>query len=155
MLVGVGVQRTQMYSGGNAEVIFQRIMLVRPGKPAVTVFEAPYSSEISIRACFDEKDAKQRLDACSDEYTLQSDLKVEPGEQSGLPNLSLSVLSNRFPRGVSRNADSLAMPALTQDDLIDETDAACTYRRTLAFDAAAGAYKPSAPLPACSEYTVP
>ncbi len=155
LLVGVGVQRTQMYSGGNAEVVFQRIMLIRAGSKPVAVLEAPYSSDIATRACFSEKDTRQRLGACTDEYSLISDLKIAPGAQGGLPNLSLDVSTTRFPRGVSRQADSLAMPPLRQADLIEQVDPACTYRRIYTFDPVAGAYRPDAALPPCEDFTVP
>jgi hypothetical protein len=163
VLVGVGVQRSKMYSGGNAEVIFQRLMLVRlgqkQGSEPVAVMEAPYSSDISIRACFDEKDMKQRLDACADQYTLTSTLASAPsthgGTQSGMPDLILVVKATNFPRGVSRQADSLEMPALTQTDLVEETDKICTYSRRYTFNAAAHAYRPNVPLPPCEDFTVP
>lgn len=155
LLVAIGVRRSQMYSGGDAEVVFQRLMLVRSGKPAVEVLEAPYSSDISIRACFSEKDMKQRLDACADQYTLKGDITVQTGQYDGLPNLVLDVKATRFPRGVSRDADSLALPPLRRSDLVEETDPACTYRRTFVFDTRAEAYTPDSPLPACEDFTVP
>ncbi|MEE4451556.1 hypothetical protein [Novosphingobium resinovorum] len=163
VLIGVGVRRSQMYSGGNAEVILQRLMLVRWGqnqeREPVTVMEAPYSSDISIRACFDEKDRKQRRDACADQYALTSTLKPAPDTHAkthgGMPDLMLVVKATNFPRGVSRNADSLAMPALTSADLVEETDTACTYSRRYTFDAVARTYRPDAPLPPCEDFTVP
>jgi len=155
VLVGVGVRRTQMYSGGNAEVIFQRLMLVRWGQEPSTVMEAPYSSDISIRACFSEKDMKHRLDACADQYALTSTLKPAAGTHGGMPDLTLAVKATNYPRGVSRNSDSLAMPALTKADLVEETDTACTYSRRYAFDTATRTYRPDAPLPACEDFTVP
>jgi hypothetical protein len=155
ILVGIGVRRSQMYSGGNAEVIFQRLMLVRWGKEPALVMETPYSSDISIRACFNEKDMKQRLDACADQYTLTSTLKAVPNTHGNMPDLMLAMKATNFPRGVSRQADSLEMPALTQADLVEETDKTCTYNRRYTFDAAARAYRPDAPLPPCEDFTVP
>lgn len=155
LLVNVGVRRTQMYSGGSAEVIFQRLVLVRAGRQPLNVLEVPYSSDISIRACFGEKDAKQRLDACSDQYTLDGTLKTVAGGRGALPNLSLDVRSTSFPRGVSRDADSLALPPLRKADLAEQVNTACTYRRSYVFDPATNAYKADAPLPACKDFTVP
>lgn len=155
MLVAVGEERNQMYSGGSAAVTFQHLMLVRPGKPPVEVLEAPYDSDISIRACFSEKDMKQRLDACADQYTLKSSLTVAPGDGSALPRLIFDVKATNYPRGVRRDADSLEMAPLKKADLVEETDARCTYRRAYTFDAAAGTYRPDAALPECEAYTVP
>jgi hypothetical protein len=72
-----------------------------------------------------------------------------------MPDLILAVKATNFPRGVSRQADSLEMPALTQTDLVEETDKTCTYSRRYTFDAAARAYRPDAPLPPCEDFTVP
>ncbi|MBT0669299.1 hypothetical protein HT136_13085 [Novosphingobium profundi] len=155
LLVEVGLRRTRMYSGGNAEVVSRRLMLIRPGQKPVAVLEAPYSSDIAIRACFDDKDAQRRRGACHDEYSLESDLKVGAGTSGGLPDLQLAVLATSFPRGVSRSSDSLAMAPLGEDDLIEVTDPTCSYVRNYRFDAAAGRYVPDAPLPACTDFTAP
>ncbi|WP_157098587.1 hypothetical protein [Novosphingobium rosa] len=159
VLIGIGAAQHQMYSGGNADVEAQRLMLLRPGSAPRAVLEAPYRSDISIRACFSEKDMKRRAGACHDDYALTGDLSVAPdaGDLPDLllPDLLLNVRATTFPRGVSRDADSLALPALTRRDLVTSEDKACTYRRAFHFDAAAGAYRPDAPLPACGQYTTP
>ncbi|WP_206239280.1 hypothetical protein [Novosphingobium terrae] len=154
LLVSIGVQQHQMYSGGNADVEAQRLMLLRPGADPRAVLEVPYRSDISIRACFSEKDMKQRAGACHDDYALTGDLSVGP-RAGDLPDLLLNVRSTSFPRGVSRDADSLALPPLTKRDLVTSEDKACTYRRAFHFDAAAGEYRPDAPLPDCGQYTTP
>jgi hypothetical protein len=154
LLVSIGAAQHQMYSGGNADVEAQRLMLLRPGATPRAVLEVPYRSDISIRACFSEKDMKRRAGACHDDYALSGDLAVA-STATDLPDLLLSVKATTFPRGVSRDTDSLALPPLTRRDLVTVEDKACTYRRAFHFDAAAGEYRPDAPLPACGQYTVP
>ncbi len=154
LLVGIGAAQHQMYSGGNADVEAQRLMLLRPGATPRAVLEVPYRSAISIRACFSERDMKHRAGACHDDYALSGDLTVAPNA-ADLPDLLLSVKATTFPRGVSRDSDSLALPPLTRRDLVTVEDKACTYRRAFHFDAAAGEYRPDAPLPECGQYTVP
>jgi hypothetical protein len=155
LLVIVGVVRDRMYSGGTASVTMQRIMLVRPGQAPTVVLEAPFASLISLRACFSDKDARQRLDACFDEYSLETFLKAGPATSATPPNLLLSVMASSFPRGVSRDADSLAAAPLTKSDLIEVDDKTCSYIRRFHFYATAGVYQPDAPMPACEQYTVP
>ncbi len=68
-----------------------------------------------------------------------------------MPDVHLEVESTHYPRGVSRDRDSLAMPPLKKRDQVWETDKACTYKRDFHFDAGQNRYVTDKPLPdACS-----
>ncbi|MNW17228.1 hypothetical protein D3C71_2163380 [compost metagenome] len=60
-----------------------------------------------------------------------------------------------FPGRVSRSRDSLAARPLRQRDLVTVTDPQCSYQRLYRFTPQAGTYVPDAPVPDCSNYTVP
>jgi hypothetical protein len=152
-LLGVAARESVMFSGGGGEIVEQRVLWVQPDKEVREVLSIPLHTDLMIRACFSEKDAAKRARACHDEYALHGKLGVTGETADGLPMLSYAVEASSYPRGVSRNGDSLAGPSLRKADLVWKVDAGCTYRRTFRFDAASGGYKPDLPLPDCSQYT--
>lgn len=153
VLVGVLGEWNTMYSGGGASasrLSLSRIYHQEDGIQIDRVLELPADGNAMIRACFSEKDMQQRAGACHDEYSFSADLGLDPGGV-GMPVLRYTTHATRYPAGVSRQRDSLAMGRLTRKDLRTETDPACSYRRTLSFSGQG--YQPDAPLPQCSEYT--
>ncbi len=142
-----------MYSGGGGRVGEQHVVLMRPGEAggADDVLTVPGNSGMMIRACFSERDMKQRACACHDEYSLSATLSFVPVEGE-MPLVRLETEASSFPRGVSRDRDSLAGPPLKERDLVQEVDRACTYTRTFRFDPVRKRYLPDAPLPDCSQY---
>lgn len=155
LLVGALGTRQTSYSGGGGSATELVLALVEPGKAVKPVLSVPDSGNLMIRACFDEKDFKHRAGACHDEYRFDGALAVAASAADGPPALNFSMAASHYPRGVSREGDSLALPPLRKADLIWQDDPRCTYRRLFRFDAASDRYVPDAALPDCSDYTVP
>ena len=152
-IVAVQVREPISYSGGGGEIATLRLLHIRRDGAPRTVLTVPWNTDLMIRACFSEKDAKARAGACHDQYQFDGQLAVVKPAKSGPPTLTYTASAQYFPRGISRNADSLTLPPLKKSDLIWVNDRACSYRRTLSFDPASGVYKPDTPLPDCDQYT--
>lgn len=152
-MVGVIETTSQMYSGGGGSAQHVTLFQVSDGRGAKVV-TLPVSGNIDIRACFDEDDTRQRADACSDQYSFVSRVRLDESVTSGEPRIVLETAAGTFPGRVSRNADSLARPPLTQADLVWATDDVCSFRRTFS-RSSAGPYVPDAELPACTDYLEP
>lgn len=155
LLAGVLVQERSMYSGGGASATTLHLIAFVPGQPPVQVLSVPHSGHASIRACFSERDMKQRADACHDEYTFDATLALAGTTAAGMPVLRYRSKATSFPGRVSRSKDSLAARPLRQRDLVTVTDPQCSYQRLYRFSPQAGTYVPDAPVPDCSNYTVP
>lgn len=152
-IVGVIETETQMYSGGGGSA--SHLTLYRLSAGGVTeVARLPYAASRDIRACFDQDDMEQRADACSDQYTFVSRLRLDETVTSGDPRIVLETAAGTFPGRVSRGADSLEAPALTEADLVWWHDDVCSFRRTFS-RSAQGPYAPDAELPACTDYLEP
>jgi hypothetical protein len=153
VLVGVLGEWNTMYSGGGASasrLSLSRIYHEDDGIQIDAVLEVATDGNAMIRACFSEKDRDQRAGACHDEYSFSADLRLDPSGE-GMPVLHYVSTATRFPAGVSRQRDSLAMGRLTRKDLRTETDPTCSFQRTLRFSEQG--YQPDAPMPQCSEFT--
>jgi hypothetical protein len=155
LLVGVLATRQSSYSGGGGSATEHMLALVEPGKESKLVLRVPEGGSLMIRACFDEKDFKHRAGACHDEYRFDGALAIAPSAADGPPTLRFKMTASHYPRGVSREGDSLTLPPLRKADLTWQDDPRCTYRRVFRFDAASAQYLPDAALPECSDYTVP
>ena len=142
-----------MYSGGGGEIVTLRLLHISRGEGALMALTLPWKTDLMIRACFSEKDTKTRAGACHDQYRFDGQLAVGKPAKAGLPTLIYTAKAQSFPRGVSRNVDSLTLPPLKKSDLIWVSDAACTYRRTFSLDPANGTYRPDKPLPDCEQYS--
>jgi hypothetical protein len=155
LLVGVLATRQTSYSGGGGSGTEQVLALVEPGKATTPVLTVPESGSLMIRACFSEKDFKQRAGACHDEYRFGGALTIIVSSTDGLPSLRFNMTASHYPRGVSRDGDSLALPPLRKADLRWQQDTSCTYQRTFLFDVKSNRYVPDSVLPDCSDYTDP
>jgi len=155
LLVGALATRETSYSGGGGSATDQVLGLVEPGKPVKPVLTLPESGSLMIRACFSEKDSRHRAGACHDEYRFDGTLTAAQPINAQLPLLRFRMKASHYPRGVSRNEDSLASPPLHKADLKWEVDTRCTFERSFRFDAALGQYRPDAALPECDDYTQP
>lgn len=158
VLVGVTTQTGQMYSGGGGSATHVSLYRVRAGDteaaPA-TAAPIPESAHISIRACFDEDDMRNRREACHDDYNFVSALRLDPNVTEGSPRLVLTTLATSFPGARARSINDATTEApLDERDLIEVVDETCTYTRTFTADAQ-GVYQPDAPLPNCSDYLEP
>jgi hypothetical protein len=157
VLIGVETHVSTGYSGGGASATDLQLLLVTRSAEGVRMREvlgvATDGSSL-IRACFSERDMKQRAGACHDEYSFFGTLTLEP-QSVGMPQFGYQTKATSFPGPVSRSEDSLQNPRLRKKDLVTVVDDACTYQRTWMFDPATGQYQPDAPLPTCDDYTVP
>lgn len=93
----------------------------------------PQSGHASIRACFSERDMKQRADACHDEYTFDATLTLSGTSAAGMPVLRYRSKATSLPGRVSRSKDSLGAQPLRQRDLVTVTDPQCSYQRLYRF----------------------
>lgn len=153
--VVVGLIRTQseMYSGGSGEA--GELILHSLANGVVQQAGAlPYSGAIAIRACFDEDDARNRRDACHDEYNFATRLSLNEGAAAGPAQILLETAATTYPGQLSRNEDSTGAQPLGASDLVRWVDPACSYRRTYIMGAD-GRYASDEPLPDCSQYLEP
>ncbi len=153
VLVPLRARTPVMYSGGGGEITALRLLRIKAGETPRILLALPWTTDLMIRACFSDGDARRRAGACHDRYELEARLTVTPPVGTAPPTLRYDSTARYSPRGISRDVDSLTRPPLTKADLVWTGDPACTYRRTLRFDPASGTYRPDAPLPACEHYT--
>jgi hypothetical protein len=153
VIVRSGESALQMYSGGGGRAQHLTLYDVAGGA-AREVARMPLSGSADIRACFDEADERQRAGACRDEYQFISRLLIDETVASGPPVLILETEAGSYPGRVTRTADSLEQPPLTDADLVWAQDESCTFRRTYT-RGADGLYAPNEPLPGCSDYLEP
>jgi hypothetical protein len=155
VLLGVEHLLSTFYSGGGGEASWLALYRIEPGASAAQpVLRIPVRGELSIRACFDAADSKERLNACSDEYTFSGILSFAEAD-GPLPVINYLAEASAFPAPVRRSQDSSELPPLTEADLVWAIDEACSFQRRFTYDAAQAVYTPDAPLPDCSDYTVP
>ncbi|RNF85442.1 hypothetical protein [Montanilutibacter psychrotolerans] len=153
VLVGAIVSQQTGYSGGGASastLTLSRIYHQDDGIQIDPVLSVAADGHSMIRACFGEQDMQQRAGACHDEYNYSVVLGLDQDGQ-GMPVLRYRSTATRFPAGVSRQGDSLAMGPLKKKDLVTETDEACSFQRVLRF--VDGAYQADQAWPDCSDYT--
>ena len=158
VFIGIETRQSTMYSGGGASAT--RLTLLRvedtPGSLSriAEILELPIRGSAMIRACFSEEDMARRAGACHDEYSFDATLSLV-SETDGAPVFTYSTQATSYPGNVSRYADSLERPPLTQRDLVRMTNETCTYRRLVRFNPVTGRYEFDRPGPDCSEYTSP
>ena len=153
VIVGLLATRRTGYSGGGAMV--SRLTLFRSDPSDRTIaelFDVPVEGSAMIRACFSEADGRARRDACHDEYAFGGALSLDPATASGRPRFVYESRAGTFPGHVSRSEDSSERPPLRRRDLVWWRDPTCSFRRSFAFDPAAGRYVPDHPLPDCEDY---
>jgi hypothetical protein len=153
VVVGFIRRENQMFSGGGAETSELLLYSIANGA-AQEAGVLPYSGAVSIRACFNEEDTRNRRDACHDEYDFATRISLNEGVASGPAQILLETAATTFPGPVSRNEDSTERAPLQASDLVRWVDAACSYRRTY-IRGADGRYAPNEPLPDCSQYLEP
>ncbi len=152
-LVGVAFTARQMYSGGGGEAT-QLLLYGVSGGAVNEAVRIPLSASSTVRACFDEQDEQQRAGACHDQYAFVTRISLDESVADGAPRIMLETAAGSYPGRVTRNADSLEAPPLTEADLVWAQDTTCSYRRTYA-RSADGLYAPDQPLPPCADYLEP
>lgn len=157
-LMGVVATHSTMYSGGGGNG--SRLHLLRlDTTPSNTrlgdeVLDIVWDSSLMIRACFSEKDMKDRREACHDEYSFTGALAAGPAEASELPALTYRSVATTYPRTSRRSEDNSGV-RLTAADLVHAKDPECSYERTLRYNPATSRYEMDRPAPDCSDYTTP
>ena len=111
-LIGSVREERTMYSGGWANASDLTLHLVTPLVKAVGVLTVPWESRSAIRACFGEKDFRQRAGACHDEYNYLPEIVPIDGQVGGSPLLRYKAKATSYPGPVSRSADSLTAKRL-------------------------------------------
>lgn len=156
VMVGLLSRRRMGFSGGGASVTHLSLLRAEPDADTlVEMLDVPVDGSSLVRACFEEADIRRRREACQDEYAFRGALSLLPpdgADGGGRPRFRLETRASTYPGEVRRWEDSAERPPLRQRDLVWWSDPACSYRRTFAFDAAAGRYVPDAPLPACESW---
>jgi len=155
LLVGALGTRSTSYSGGGGSATEQVLVLVEPDKAAKPVLSLPESGSLMIRACFTEQDFKRRAGACHAEFRFSATLEATTAIAGTLPVLHFRMVASHYPRGASRDGDSLSDRPLRRADLTWQTDTRCTFERTFSFDVSSERYVESAALPDCTDYVVP
>lgn len=155
ILAGVETQVRAMYSGGGASSTTLHLIAFLPGEPPFEVLSVPQSANVMIRACFSDRDMKQRAGVCHDEYNFDASLALTGASAAGMPVLRYRSKATSFPGSVSRSKDSLAARPLRKRDIVTVTDPQCSYQTLYRFAPEARSYVPDTPLPDCSNYVVP
>jgi hypothetical protein len=157
-LMGVVVSTSTMYSGGGGNG--GRLHLLRlDTTPSNTrlgdeVLDVVWDSSLMIRACFSEKDMKDRREACHDEYSFTGALGAGPADGGELPALIYRSVATTYPRTSRRSEDNSGL-RLKAGDLVHAKDPECSYERTLRYNPATSRYEMDRPAPDCSDYTTP
>lgn len=155
VLAGVETRVNAMYSGGGATSTTLHLIAFLAGQPPFEVLHVPQSANMMIRACFSERDVKQRAGACHDEYNFDTNFTLTGTSAAGMPVLRYRSKATSFPGPVSRSRDSLAGRPLRKRDIVTVTDPQCSYQRLYRFVPKARGYVADTPPPDCSDYTVP
>lgn len=152
-LFGVVREHKTMYSGGGGHA--GRLTLYRTSRDtkAVTVLTVPWDSGLLIRACFNDRDIRQRRGVCHDEYEYTAKFEVMASGVGDMPDLRYTAEATSFPGKVSRSEDSLAGPRLKKKDIVHARNEECSFTRTFSFDMQSKQYVPDEPLPECGDYT--
>lgn len=155
LLAGVETQINASYSGGGGGAATLHLIAFLPGQAPFEVLSIPVRTSLTIRACFTERDMKQRAGACHDEYSFDASLALTGGSAAGMPVLRYRSEATSFPGAVSRSRDSLAARPLRKRDIVTVTDRRCSYQRLYRFAPTTSRYAPDTPPPDCSDYTEP
>lgn len=155
ILAGVETQMNAMYSGGGASSTTLHLIAFLPGQPPFEVLSVPQSAHVMIRACFNERDMKQRAGACHDEYSFEASLTLTGASAAGMPVLRYRSKATSFPGPVSRSKDSLEGRPLRKRDIVTVTNPQCSYQRLYRLAPETRGYVPDTPPPDCSDYTEP
>lgn len=157
-LVGIVTQQRTMYSGGGGSG--GRLHLLRLARTPATVslggevLDVEWDSSLMIRACFSEKDMKDRLGACHDEYGFKGVLAAAHHDGGELPSLTYRSFATAYPQ-TSRRTEDNSGQKLKKSDLAQWNDPECSYTRTLHYNPATVRYEMDRAAPDCSVYTTP
>lgn len=157
-LLGVGIERSEGYSGGGAREHW--LHLFRVDNPASDhgrareVLTLPLGGDKLIRACFSEADEAARQGVCHDSYAFEASLSLDESNRGEWPVLVYSSLAMVHP-GVLVEAGSNPDRPLTTEELAQKEDRRCSLERELRFDPITRRYEMDRPAPDCSSYFLP
>lgn len=161
-LVGIIKVDFEGYSGGFASTkrlhLFPFIPSEEGPRLGAEVLSLPWTAETQIRACFGTDDAQNRRGECSDIYRFTPTIALDPaGRASAMPGLIYSAVATAYPRTSRRGEDSSAKAPLTEADLTEWRDPACSFARRFALSPLTGRYEADQPGPAGCEdrWTIP
>lgn len=155
ILAGVETQVNTMYSGGGASSTTLHLIAFLPGQAPFEVLSVPQRANVMIRACFSERDMKQRAGACYDKYSFDASLALTGASAAGMPVLRYRSKATSFPGSVSRSKDSLAGRPLRKRNIVTVTNPQCSYQRLYRLALETRGYVPDTPPPDCSDFTEP
>ena len=152
VIIAARAQRSTMYSGGGANA--ERLMFFRiVGDQARPVLEVDEGASKMIRACFSEKDMKDRRGACHDEYMFSATITLVPTTPAGMPVFRYVTNASDFPAGSSQDQDSSARGRLKKSDIRTVVDPECSYQRVIRLNPPTQRYEFDTPGPDCSDFT--
>ena len=156
-IIGVVASVSETYSGGcagSSVLYLYDLQGVGTKYPtAREILAVPFDGEKTIRACFSEKDVKNRKGACHDIYEFMGRITLAPTTHDTWPVLNYSAKATAYPRGVNVDTDNSAR-IMTSADLVSETDTDCTYSRTAHYNPLTARYEFAEASPDCREYLV-
>jgi hypothetical protein len=160
LIIGIITSVSAMYSGGGGQAEDVRLYRVpdkADGTPAlVELLSLPLNTGLIIRACFSDKDYRNRRGVCHDNYDYNATITLAPKQdKTALARLVYRATTITTPGSSRRSKDNSGGRKLTAADIKPRTDPRCTYRRTIAFNPTTKQYEFDRPGPDCSEYTVP
>lgn len=156
-IIGVVATVTENYSGGGAGssllYLYDLQGIDTKYPTAREILSVPFDGEKIIRACFSEKHVKNRKGACHDIYSYTGRMTLAPTTEDIWPVLNYSAEASVYPRGVNLDTDNSAR-IMTDADLVDDTDADCTFSRQAHYNPLTARYEFSKAGPYCGEYLV-
>ncbi len=158
-LIGILTRQSTMYSGGGASATQLHLFTFRRdnGSPrfGAQLLTLPYGSGKMIRACFSEKDLKNRRGACHDEYQSDASIVLTGQDANGMPVLRYDYKAKNYPSFAKLSEDSTIRGRVKKKELVWADNPDCTYTRILTFNPTSGRYEMDRPGPECSDYDVP
>ena len=152
VLVGAEVTHSTYYSGGAASTTDLTLYAATPGVTEPSpLLSAPTGGSVMIRACFGERDMRERAGACQDLYEFTGTLTIDAATLAGRPRFRLVTRARTFPGRIGRDNDNSAK-RLTKRGLVWARDPACSVTRLFSWSDKPAGYAPDRPLPECSDY---
>jgi hypothetical protein len=160
--IGIELGQSTGYSGGGAQSTALHLYQLGPNMDGSMpdpinfgiILDVPLSGYKMIRACFGDKDYKQRLGACHDEYVFDAILTLGKTMSGGAPQIIYQSTATATP-GSSRLSDDNTGRQLSLADLKPRKDFKCSYRRIYTYNGELGSYFTLKPIPDCSDFMVP
>lgn len=153
MFIGVLARERFVYSGGYAHLSslwLYRVDNAGTGKAVVRqILSVPFDAGQSLRACFNERDALRRADACLNETKLETTLLLDEANDDPMPKLVYRTSFRSYPGDIPLRAPGEEPDQITESDKVWAQHSACSYSRNLAWNPATARYEFDRPAPDC------